>query len=558
MTSIYQTILQENINRLKPSLLSEFKRLKLSEEYQKDSYAFLIFSMMSVLDIGLNEAILCSTEGIGDRGIDGIYIDTSGKEIQIYIFQAKYRQNLSKGIDEKEINLTLAEIKKIFKGEKFINCSPRIKAKIEEIQDTIKEFGSIKMPFINIYFTTNGKLPSENEKEEVKKLEKEGYYRVDFYSTEEIFNFISEKRKKDYEVQIVTKGDIIEQNLGNIKGIVATISAGELLEIYNKAGRDGVLEKNIRYYLGNNKINKKIEATAESENEASYFWFLNNGISIVCDYQEFGPDAQGNKIIKLKNPTIVNGGQTTKTLFKLNNKQGSVFSSKTIEKVFILVRIYETQDEEIIQRITEGTNRQNPIYIRDIKANNEVQNLVKQYFKDEGIYLETKRNEYREEKVSYDKIAKNDTILQSYLSLYKNIPHQAKSSKGGVFEEYFNNIFVLEDKNLPQEFFRSYELLKFTQLKERQAKITNENAFLPHAAFAIVYVMGMANENIKDISHDISQSDLEKTYSQAIEIIKKSIKDEKGHMEDAYSHNKFFKSSSLLALTKKYTKRQVN
>ena len=139
--------------------------------------------------------------------------------------------------------------------------------------------------------------------------------------------------------------------------------------------------------------------------------------------------------------------------------------------------------------------------------------------------------------------------------MYKNIPHQAKSSKGGVFEEYFNNIFVFEDKDLPQEFFRSYELLRFTQLKERVAKITNGNAFLPHAAFAIVYVMGMANENIKDISHNISQSDLENTYDKAIEIIKESIKEEKEHLEDAYSHNKFFKSSSLLALTKKYIKR---
>lgn len=552
MVSIYQTLLQAKLEKLKPVLANEFERLGLKEEQKKDSYAFLIFSMMSICDIGLNEAILCSTEGGDDLKIDGFYIDTSKSgNLQVYIFQSKHRTNLNKGIGENEINATIVSIRKILSGEiPKERVNEKIKAKIEDLQDAIKEFGVI--PNINVYFVTNGQLPEERDKEEAKIFTEKENRQVYFYSTEEILRYIEETKKKNCKISIVAKGDIATQDLKKVKSFVATISASELLKIYNEAGKDNVLEKNIRYYLGNNKINKEIGATAESEEEAPYFWFFNNGVSIVCDYLEAEGDASGNQVILLENPTIVNGGQTTKTLSELSER--SPLFQDTIKKVLLLARIYQTKNEKLIKKITEGTNRQNPIYVRDIKANDEVQSIVKEYFKVKGIYLETKRNEYKEN-ISPDKIVKNDTIMQAYLSLYKNIPHQAKSSKSGVFEKYFNDIFIPEDADLPKEFFRSYELLKFTQTKEMQADFAGQNSFLPHASFAIIHTMGKIDLKIKNISNDISQSDMESAYAKTIEVISKSIKDERDILDDAYSHNKFFKGQNLISLINKHLRK---
>ncbi|MEA1937290.1 MAG: AIPR family protein [Patescibacteria group bacterium] len=550
--NIYQTLLQAKLEELKPVLTDEFGRLGLREEQKKDSYTFLIFSMMSICDIGLNEAILCSTEGGDDLKIDGLYVDTSKSgDLQVYIFQSKYRTNLSRGIGKNEIDATINSIKKILSGEIPKNrINKKIQAKIEDLQDAIKEFGVI--PYINVYFVTNGQLPEERDKEEIEIFTEKENRKVYFYSTEEILRYVEKIQKKDCKVSIVAKGDIATQDLKKVKSFVATISASELLKIYNEAGRDNVLEKNIRYYFGDNKINKEIKATAESKEDAPYFWFFNNGVSIICDYLEAEGDASGNQVILLENPTIVNGGQTTKTLFELS-KKNSLFQD-TIEKVFLLARIYQTKNEELIKKITEGTNRQNPIYVRDIKANDKVQGAVKEYFKVKGIYLETKRNEYKEN-ISPDKIVKNDTIMQAYLSLYKNIPHQAKSSKNGVFEKYFNNIFIQENTDLPKEFFRSYELLKFTQTKEMQADLAGQNAFLPHASFAIIYTMGRVNREIKNVSGDISQNSLESAYAKAIEIINKSIEDERAILDDAYSHNKFFKGQNLISLINKHLRK---
>lgn len=547
MSTIQNTILQQRLKKIIPFIPKEYKSIE-------NSYAFLLFSMMSILGIDIDEAILNSTEGYGDGGIDAIYIDQTEKDIIIHIFQSKFKIDpLKGGLGKNEIDLTIAKVEEIFRGDEMLNQSPKIKAKIDEIRDTIQEFGAIKMPSVNIYFVTNGKLPSEDEKERAKILEERGSYKVYYFSTSDIFNLTDDRSKKTYTINIKTEKNLVSQNIGNIKGLITTISADQLVKLYDEAGRDRVLEKNIRGYLGNNNINKKIKETAESEKESAYFWFLNNGVSIVCDYFEYADDAKGNHIIKLKNPTIVNGGQTTKTLYELN-KQPSLFD-KTRNKVFLLARIYETENEDVIRKITEGTNSQNPTCVRDLKANDKIQNLVKQYFSQNGFFLETKRHEYDNERI--DKIVKNDSVFQAYLSLYKAIPHKAKSSKSGVFESNFAYIFVVTNHMLPQEFFRSFELLKFVQNQEKKSTITNGEAYLPHATFAIIFVMGELEERIKNIQNPLTQKIMLTVYKNANVIIKEMIKAEKVRLQDAYSHNKFFKSSTVVDLINKYKKPKI-
>ncbi len=210
MNSIYQSLLQAKIDRLKPGLASEFERLEIEKENEqrKNSYAFLIFSLMSICDIDLNEAVLCSTEGGDDLKIDGFYIDTAKNgELQVHIFQTKYRENINNGIGKNEIEETISSVEKIINGEiPATRINARIRAKINELQDAIKEFGAI--PNINVYFVINGKLPVENDKEQVRKFGEKENRQVYFYSTEEIFSVINETQKKDYKVSITTKGDI--------------------------------------------------------------------------------------------------------------------------------------------------------------------------------------------------------------------------------------------------------------------------------------------------------------------------------------------------------------
>ena len=63
--------------------------------------------------------------------------------------------------------------------------------------------------------------------------------------------------------------------------------------------------------------------------EPEFFWYYNNGVTVVCDSAE-QVSRGGNKVLRLTNPQIINGQQTTRTLHECASK-----SSKST----VLVRV---------------------------------------------------------------------------------------------------------------------------------------------------------------------------------------------------------------------------
>jgi hypothetical protein len=552
--SIIQSVISANLENIREYLPESVK--------MKDSFAFLIFAMTSVLDITINEAIPCVTDGFGDGGIDAIYIDETEDNIVIHFFQTKYRTALSKGIGKNEIDLTIAKIEEIFQGSDVENQSKIMKERIDEIRNIIKEKGQLKMPESHVHFVVNTHKPNESDSERAKLLEEKGNYFVFFYGGEDILQLIDKSKQKDCKIGITTYKDILhlgaDKKLGDVKGIVTTVSAAALVKIYDIAGRDKALSRNIRYFLGDNRINRKIRETADSLTDSKYFWFLNNGVTIVCDKFSFTDDSLGNKIIQISNPKIINGGQTTKSLYHLHNDLKSS-PGKTLEDVYLLLRLYETENEELIDKITEGTNSQNPIFARDLKANHPVQLLVKKYFLQKGFYYETHRREYDDQKIKKDNIAGNERVFQSYISLFRNMPHEAKSSKSKIFERYFDEVFKLEDKELPRQLLISFKLLRFIeeQAKMHYGKLGNGDLFLNHAEFALIYIAGKIYENIKtdiEISNNVTL--LKNLYAIEVSILRIMIDCEKRKDFD-YSHNKFFKSRDFTVVIEKLLNEEI-
>jgi AIPR protein len=103
------------------------------------------------------------------------------------------------------------------------------------------------------------------------------------------------------------------------------------------------LEPNVRDYNGKaNPVNKQIRATLEEMSSASQedFWWLNNGITILADECP----VNGHKI-KIKNPEVVNGLQTSHEIFEWNNAH-----KKDNDTRNVLVRVVVPADERVVQR----------------------------------------------------------------------------------------------------------------------------------------------------------------------------------------------------------------
>ena len=113
-----------------------------------------------------------------------------------------------------------------------------------------------------------------------------------------------------------------------------------------------------------------MEATLAKEPE--FFWYYNNGVTIVCDdaQQEFG---HGRNILRVTNPQVINGQQTTRTL------AGAVGRGP---RASVLVRVIRVPRgacsggdhfETLVSRIVRATNWQNAIRPSDLISNDRRQ-----------------------------------------------------------------------------------------------------------------------------------------------------------------------------------------
>jgi hypothetical protein len=140
----------------------------------------------------------------------------------------------------------------------------------------------------------------------------------------------------------------------------------EIAKLVNDHPDGSIFDLNIRRFLGTlGGVNRDIFSTCSNVESSYEFWFLNNGITIVCD--QFDPVTDlDNPHVKLKNLQIVNGCQTATTL-ALAQREG-----RLSQDVRVLTRIYETSDPTLVSRIVLTTNNQNQIKSRDLRANDPV------------------------------------------------------------------------------------------------------------------------------------------------------------------------------------------
>jgi hypothetical protein len=153
----------------------------------------------------------------------------------------------------------------------------------------------------------------------------------------------------------------------NYKAYIAVIPGNCLAKLY-ECYNARLLEQNVRSFLQlTSKINKGIRETIKEE--PHMFFAFNNGIAATADHIEL--DETRHFIRKISNLQIVNGGQTTASIYNAARKY-----KKKISDVFVQVKfsIIENPDEysTIVSRISRFANTQNKVNDADFSANNPV------------------------------------------------------------------------------------------------------------------------------------------------------------------------------------------
>ncbi|MFN9621677.1 MAG: AIPR family protein [Cyanobacteriota bacterium] len=412
------------------------EQLKISDPPKLKSLAFVYLCVKTVLDLDGDETFDCLTEGSGDFGVDAIHVSEEyDGEFTVSLFQAKYKHiNFSgnSNFPESGINSLVRAIRLLFNpAAELQHINSRLLAKVEEARSLIRDGF---LPQVRSIACNNG-LTWNSAADEVIKCASFGdqvtWEHVNHTSLVKIL-----QASKPVTDSLRLNGKAIVEDMDFSRILVGRISVTEIAGLISRHG-DRLLERNIRRYLGlqGNRVNEAIRLTLETP-ERSNFYFYNNGITLTCDKFSYNALQEGDYQVKVENLQIINGGQTCMTIFQ-TMRQASLFPEPT--EAYVLLRLYQlpSDNEDLVQKITFATNSQNPVDLRDLRANDEVQRRLEMDISQLGFSYRRKRSDSGLRPLDIT----SGVAAEAILSVWRHRPHQAKFFTREHFGRLYGEIF---------------------------------------------------------------------------------------------------------------------
>ncbi len=237
---------------------------------------------------------------------------------------------------------------------------------------------------------------------------------VEWLSLHDAYDRVKRPPNPSLRVSIIGSFMTPDTDPGFHVGVVSLLNMHQFLEQYENETRnlDKIYSKNVRQFLRlTNKVNKGIRDTLLDSPEM--FGLYNNGITIVAE----GVIEKGHSKIEVIDPYIVNGCQTTKTIWETFNKVlhagGSAESDTSkrqremwgngllIMKVVDVAKIGDSidSDEALIDRITRYTNNQTAVRAQDfLTLERDVRDWQRSFHREYGVYLEVQKGGWSSQK----------------------------------------------------------------------------------------------------------------------------------------------------------------
>ena len=243
-----------------------------------------------------------------------------------------------------------------------------------------------------------------------------------------------------------------------IESWVISMRGNAIAEIYERAGLR-LFARNIRGFMGpSTAVNKGMVATLEKEPER--FFYYNNGITIVCDQAE-RKSSQGRDYLRVGNPQIINGQQTTRTLAAHGN---------LASKASVLVKVIQVPRdangdtsvfESLVSRIVAGTNWQNAITPSDLMSNDRRQIELERNLRKIGYLYMRKRQSKAESKRllghSYQYVIGKDDLARAVAGCDLD-PYVVRSGVENLFkEEFYSVVFPTSE---PHYYIARYRMMR--------------------------------------------------------------------------------------------------
>ena len=400
-------------------------------------------------------------------------------DLFISFYKNEYDYNITKDDYTKSLN----QIKRFINSalKRHIDYIDKSNTELYHLIGTIgkqvKEFDRI-----NVYFLINGFSNHEKEKIEIADADV-------FVHTWDVARLFKINESNSVHEPIEIEFDSFTEDgkglqclqvpsIDELYDCYLAIVPGEILAKLYKEYSNELLESNVRAFLGQaGKFNKGIRDTIRTKPQM--FLPYNNGITATAESVETKTIDNQLVITKLNDFQIVNGGQTTASLYHTQKK----FKDADLSKIFVQMKLTVIKDKEQknieVPNISRFANSQNKVSELDLSSNNpyfiQIENLSRKKYvvnpenknqsllwffeRANGQYRETlnkqtpaQQKKFKEQNPSNLKFVKSD--IAKFINGWELEPHFVAQGSQKNFIHYTKKITDLVSKNkLPGENF---------------------------------------------------------------------------------------------------------
>lgn len=410
--------------------------------------------VMAHADLGQDEIEQGIVGGGNDGGIDGIYVllgdhlltedsdvfDRSftpssvekGVSLALWLVQAKTES----GFTETAIDLAASSTKRLLDLEVDDNDLKKLysAAVVERtglFREALRKLAT-RYPEVTVRFVyvTRGDTSGVDAKVEIKRLDLAVQFEsmlscgasVELYGASELYARAS--RSPSYTLELT-----YQENATSGSSHIALVSLRDYMTfISDESGslRRHIFDWNVRDYQGWVEVNREIATSLENV-DAPEFWWLNNGVTVICSKTSIV-----GKTYILEDVQIVNGLQTSHTIYR--TLQSLPQDSETLSKQ-VMVRILVTADPTTRDQVIRATNRQTSVPVSSLRATDVVQRQIEQYFLSDGWYYDRRKNHYRNIGKNVDKIVSIPYLAQAVMAMGLGRPNDSRGRPSSLLKQ---------------------------------------------------------------------------------------------------------------------------
>jgi len=509
----------------------------------RDDDAFELFACEQVLrdrDLSAEEVALGIVGGGNDGAIDGVYVFlgdallsedsdifqegfapgkvASGTCLSLWLIQAKREMSFTETALDKIANSTR---RLLSLGESDADLSQLYSAaavgRTGLFRAALQVLATRHLQVeIRFTYVTRGRADEINSKVEIKARDLERQFRevvtggigqVEFVGAAELW-------KRANTVPSYTTELVFQENATSGTSHVALVKLSDYMDFLTDGEGDlrrHIFDLNVRDFAGDVEVNKEIRSSLEDPG-APEFWWLNNGITIVCSKASIVA-----KKYAMDDVQIVNGLQTSHTVHRV--LRGASENHPAFERS-VLVRILVTGDDPATRdRVIRATNRQTSVPAASLRATDDIQRNIESFFLAHGWFYDRRKNFYRNNGKSPERIIGIPLLAQAVMAMGLSRPDNSRARPSSLLkrDEDYKKIF---SSSVPLPVYlwlaKSQKVVDAFLASEAANATTQERtnlrfhlAMVAAATLLIRRVYDPANLNsVASEEHDIGEADL--------------------------------------------------